>query len=55
LYLRGATAGDVIINAGAVDAAGGFKDNGVGGIDTTFYDRDNNEITVSGGIITAIS
>jgi len=36
-----------------VDAGGGFKDNGVAGIDTTFVDADGNTITVSGGIITA--
>jgi hypothetical protein len=38
---------------GVVDAKGGFEDNGVAGIDTTFVDADGNTITVSGGIITA--
>jgi hypothetical protein len=40
---------------GYVDADGGFKDNGTAGIDTTFLDADGNTITVSGGIITAIT
>ena len=57
----GAFASDVLTltTAGAltlasfVDAVGGFKDNGVAGIDTTFLDNDGNTITVSGGIVTA--
>ena len=39
--------------AAIVNAAAGFEDNGVAGIDTTFEDADGNTITVSGGIITA--
>jgi len=38
---------------GVVNAVGGFEDNGVAGIDTTFLDQDGNTITVSGGIVTA--
>jgi len=38
---------------GSLDVIGGYKDNGVAGIDTTFVDADGNTITVSGGIVTA--
>jgi len=47
-------AGDIDC-AGFVDAAAGFKDNGTAGIDGSFTDNDGNTITVSGGIITALT
>lgn len=40
---------------GAVDASGGFKDNGTAGVDGTFVDHNSNTITVSGGIITDLT
>ena len=46
--------GDGVVTAGStIDAIGGFKDNGVAGIDTTFLDAGGNTITISGGICTA--
>lgn len=36
----------------AVDAVGGFKDNGTPGVDGSFVDNNGNTVTVSGGIIT---
>lgn len=40
--------------SGYMDAALGFKDNGVQGIDGSFADRTGKIVTVSGGIITSI-
>ena len=39
-------------SAGAMNAVGGFQDNGTPGVDGSFDDKDGNTITVSGGIIT---
>jgi len=47
--------GGIAFITGSVDATGGFKDNGQAGIDTNFLDADGNTITVSGGIVTAIT
>jgi len=47
------SAANVLKTDDAFDAALGFKDAGVPGIDTTFLDQDGNTITVSGGIVTA--
>jgi len=44
-------AGGAITASSTIDATGGFLDNNVAGIDTTFLDADGNTITVSGGII----
>lgn len=38
-----------------VDAIGGFKDNGVAGIDGSWVNAEGDTVTVSGGIITAIT
>ena len=47
---------DDFISALTIDAIGGFKDNGVAGIDSTgFVIAVGDTITVSGGIITALS
>jgi len=43
------------IVTGYVDASAGFKDNGHAGIDGSFVDTDGNTVTVSGGIIIAIT
>jgi hypothetical protein len=40
---------------GVVNAVGGFSDNGSAGIDGSFLNGDGNTVTVSGGIITAIT
>ena len=47
----GATGATTI--GGTLNTIGGYSDNSVAGIDTTFVDNDGNTITVSGGIITA--
>lgn len=41
--------------ASTVDAVAGFKDNGVAGVDGSFTTADAKTVTVSGGIITAIT
>ena len=38
-----------------VNAISGFQDNGTPGIDDTFNNADGDVVTVSGGIITAIT
>lgn len=40
---------------GTVDAGGGFKDNGLAGVDGTFLDFSGNTVQVRGGIITNLS
>ena len=40
---------------GYVNATGGYKDNGTAGVHGSFTDNDGNTITVSGGIITALT
>jgi hypothetical protein len=46
---------DLFVTAGFVDAKDGFKDNGTAGVDGSFPDNAGNTITVSGGIITALT
>lgn len=38
-----------------INAIGGFKDNGIAGVDGTFVDNNGNVVTVSGGIITDLT
>ncbi len=40
---------------GVVNAIGGFEDNGVAGVDTTWVNNEGDTVTVSGGIITDVS
>lgn len=47
--------GNVDCPAGLLNAAGGFSDNGSVGVDGSFTDADGNTLTISGGIITAIT
>lgn len=43
-----------LFTQGYVDSVGGFKDHGVAGIDCVFDDNAGKQVTVSGGIITAL-
>ena len=43
------------ITGAVINAVGGFEDNGSAGIDDTFNNADGDVVTISGGIITAIT
>ena len=49
------TGGNVVLSAGSVDAAGGFKVNGTAGISGSFTTADSKTVTVTNGIITSIA